>query len=169
MKKERSALSAAGTGIFTILGIVYILPILIVLMNSFKKKVYINKQPFQLPDGKTMAGLENYMTAIDKYNLLSAVGWTVFITVGSVLVILVCTSMCACTLQESNLNLQKCFTFYAYFQWSYLSRWLCSPCHWLLTVPDFVLLGVSLLFIWALVQVLQYLCSVDLSNQFQSR
>ena len=64
-------------------------------MNSFKKKVYINKQPFQLPDGKTMAGLENYMTAIDKYNLLSAVGWTVFITVGSVLVILVCTSMCA--------------------------------------------------------------------------
>ena len=42
-----------------------------------------------------MAGLENYMTAIDKYNLLSAVGWTVFITVGSVLVILVCTSMCA--------------------------------------------------------------------------
>ena len=52
MKKERSALSAAGTGIFTILGIVYILPILIVLMNSFKKKVYINKQPFQLPDGK---------------------------------------------------------------------------------------------------------------------
>ena len=95
MKKERSALSAAGTGIFTILGIVYILPILIVLMNSFKKKVYINKQPFQLPDGKTMARLENYMTAIDKYNLLSAVGWTVFITVGSVLVILVCTSMCA--------------------------------------------------------------------------
>ena len=95
MKKERSALSTAGTGIFTIVGIVYILPILIVLMNSFKKKVYINKQPFQLPDGKTMAGLENYMTAIDKYNLLSAVGWTVFITVGSVLVILVCTSMCA--------------------------------------------------------------------------
>ena len=75
MKKERSALSTAGTGIFTIVGIVYILPILIVLMNSFKKKVYINKQPFQLPDEKTMAGLENYMTAIDKYNLLSAVGW----------------------------------------------------------------------------------------------
>ena len=161
MKKERSALSAAGTGIFTILGIVYILPILIVLMNSFKKKVYINKQPFQLPDGKTMAGLENYMTAIDKYNLLSAVGWTVFITVGSVLVILVCTSMCAWYITRVKS--------YAYFQWSYLSRWLCSPCHWLLTVPDFVLLWVSLLFIWALVQVLQYLCSVDLSNQFQSR
>ena len=43
MKKGRSALSTAGTGIFTIVGIVYILPILIVLINSFKKKVYINK------------------------------------------------------------------------------------------------------------------------------
>ena len=107
MKKERSALSTAGTGIFTIVGIVYILPILIVLMNSFKKKVYINKQPFQLPDGKTMAGLENYMTAIDKYNLLSAVGWTVFITVGSVLVILVCTSMCAWYIVRVNGVLSK--------------------------------------------------------------
>ena len=38
MKKKRSALSTAGTGIFTILGIVYILPILIVLMNSFKNE-----------------------------------------------------------------------------------------------------------------------------------
>ena len=169
MKKERSALSTAGTGIFTILGIVYILPILIVLMNSFKKKVYINKQPFQLPDGKTMAGLENYMTAIDKYNLLSAVGWTVFITVGSVLVILVCTSMCAWYITRVKSKFTKMLYLLCNFQWSYLSRWLCSPCHWLLTVPDFVLLGVSLLFIWALVQVLQYLCSVDLSNQFQSR
>ena len=123
MKKERSALSATGTGIFTILGIVYILPILIVLMNSFKKKVYINKQPFQLPDGKTMAGLENYMTAIDKYNLLSAVGWTVFITVGSVLVILVCTSMCAWYIARVKSKFTKiALPFNAYFQWSYLSR-----------------------------------------------
>lgn len=92
-KKER--LSAIGTGVFTILGLVYIAPILIVLMNSFKKKVYINKQPFTLPDSKTLNGVENYLTAIEKYDLLEAVGWTIFITVGSVLVILICTSMCA--------------------------------------------------------------------------
>lgn len=84
-----------GTGGFTILGLVYIVPILIVLMNSFKKKVYINKEPFKLPTEKTWNSIENYVTAIDKYELLDAVGWTVFITVGSVLVILVCTSMCA--------------------------------------------------------------------------
>lgn len=93
--KKKHMLSKVGTGVFTILGLVYIAPILIVLMNSFKKKVYINKEPFTLPTEKTWNGIENYLTAIDKYELLSAVGWTVFITVGSVLVILVCTSMCA--------------------------------------------------------------------------
>ena len=81
--------------ILILLAILFLLPILIVLMNSFKKKVYINKEPFKMPGGKTLAGIENYITAIDKYDLLSAVGWTVFITVGSVLVILLCTSMCA--------------------------------------------------------------------------
>lgn len=95
MKKQKSIASWIGTGVFTVLGIVYIFPILIVLMNSFKKKVYINKEPFQMPSGKTFASIENYISAIDKYELLDAVGWTVFITVGSVLVILICTSMCA--------------------------------------------------------------------------
>lgn len=93
--KKKKIFSAAGTGTFTILGIVYIMPILIVLMNSFKKKVFINKEPFRLPTEKTWNSIENYLTAIDKYELLSAVGWTVFITLGSVLVILICTSMCA--------------------------------------------------------------------------
>ena len=40
-------------------------------------------------------GLENYVQAIDYYGFLDAVGWTVFITVGSVFVILLCCSMCA--------------------------------------------------------------------------
>ena len=65
--KKKKLFSAAGTGIFTILGIVYIMPILIVLMNSFKKKVFINKEPFRLPTEKTWNSIENYLTAIDKY------------------------------------------------------------------------------------------------------
>ncbi|HIZ22677.1 MAG TPA: carbohydrate ABC transporter permease [Candidatus Blautia faecigallinarum] len=93
--KTKQRLSLIGTGVFTILGLLYIAPILIVLMNSFKKKVFINREPFALPTEKTWIGTENYITAIDKYGLLSAVGWTVFITVGSVFVILICTSMCA--------------------------------------------------------------------------
>ncbi len=93
--KNKKKWSTIGTCVFTILGLVYIAPILIVLMNSFKKKVFINKQPFSLPDEKTWNGFGNYITAIDKYDLLKAVGWTLFITIGSVVVILICTSMCA--------------------------------------------------------------------------
>ena len=70
-------------------------PLWMVLINSFKNKVFINKEPFKLPTKQTWVGIDNFLSAIDKYELLSAVGWTVFITVGSVLVILVCTSMCA--------------------------------------------------------------------------
>lgn len=93
--KRKSRMSMVGTCVFIVLGVIYILPILVVLMNSFKKKIFINKEPFTLPAEKTWNGIENYVTAIDKYGLLDAVGWTIFITVGSVLVILICTSMCA--------------------------------------------------------------------------
>ncbi len=93
--KQKNRLYTIGTVVFSILGLIYIAPILVVLMNSFKKKVFINKQPFTMPSEKTWVGLDNYRAAIDKYDLLSSVGWTIFITVGSVLVILICTSMCA--------------------------------------------------------------------------
>ena len=93
--KRKERMSRLGTGLFTLISVYYVLPIVIVLFNSFKKKSYINLEPFQLPDETTFTGLDNYATAIDQYGFLEAVGWTVFITVGSVLVILICTSMCA--------------------------------------------------------------------------
>ena len=95
MKQKQAHLSRLGTGLFSFLCIVYVLPIVVVLMNSFKKKAYISLEPFQLPNETTLTGLDNYTAAIDQYGFLDAVGWTVFITVGSVLVILICTSMCA--------------------------------------------------------------------------
>ena len=93
--KNKKTLSWIGTIFFTILGLIYIAPIIIVLLNSFKKKSFINLEPFKLPSAKNFIGLDNYTTALDQYGLLKAVGWTVFITVGSVIVILICTSMCA--------------------------------------------------------------------------
>ncbi len=92
--KEKT-LNNIGTGFFSFLGLFYIFPILVILINSFKKKAFINLNPFNMPDAKSYAGAVNYRTAIDQYGLLESVGWTVFITVGSVLVILICTSMCA--------------------------------------------------------------------------
>ena len=107
MKKKTSKLSWFGTGAFAIIGVVYIMPILIVLINSFKNKVFINKEPFKLPTKQTWVGIDNFLSAIDKYELLGAVGWTVFITVGSVLVILVCTSMCAWYITRVNSKFTK--------------------------------------------------------------
>ncbi len=93
MKKKSSNHAGAIAGL-SVLSAAWIMPILIVLWNSFKDKNSINLKPFQFPNSLTSVGTENYITAIEKYGLLDSVGWTVFITVGSVAVILICTSMC---------------------------------------------------------------------------
>ena len=93
--KRKQRMNRLGTGLFTFISIFYVLPVVVVLFNSFKKKSYINLEPFKLPNETTFTGLDNYATAINQYDFLKAVGWTVFITVGSVIVILLCTSMCA--------------------------------------------------------------------------
>ena len=93
--KTKKALSWLGTICFSVIGIIYIAPIIIVLINSFKQKNFISLEPFKLPTEETWFGVGNYLSAIDDYGFIEAVGWTVFITIASVLVILVCTSMCA--------------------------------------------------------------------------
>ena len=84
MKQKQAHLSRLGTGLFSFLCIVYVLPIVVVLMNSFKKKSYISLEPFQLPNETTLTGLDNYTAAIDQYGFLDAVGWTVFMFCGFV-------------------------------------------------------------------------------------
>ena len=83
-----------GSTFLTFLCIFWIMPVFIVLWNSFKNKNSINLQPFQLPSNETFVGWENYGAAIGKYGLLQSVGWTVFITVFSVAAILLFCSMC---------------------------------------------------------------------------
>ena len=83
------------TTIFSILSVVYVMPIFIVLINSFKRKAYISREPFKLPVEKTWVAFENYVRGIEKIKLIDAFWNSLFITVCSVLVILVCTSMCA--------------------------------------------------------------------------
>ena len=92
---KKKWLSRIGMIAFSIIGILYISPILIVLFNSFKQKNFISLEPFKLPTKETWFGIGNYLSAINEYGFLEAVGWTVFITVASVLAILICTSMCA--------------------------------------------------------------------------
>ena len=84
-----------ATIIFSFVSILYLAPLFIVLINSFKKKAFINLEPFKLPTEKNFIGMENFTTAIENYDFLMSVVWTVVMTVGSVLVILICTSMFA--------------------------------------------------------------------------
>ncbi len=83
-----------GTTFLTFLCVFWIFPILCIFWNSVKDKSSINLMPFTLPHGEMFVGFSNYMQAIGKYGLLQSVGWTVFITIGSVVAILICCSMC---------------------------------------------------------------------------
>ena len=95
MQAKKMRGNAVLTVVFTLLSVAYVCPILIVLINSFKKKAYINRYPFALPTAKNFVGLDNYVTGIEKIDFLKAFGYSLFITVASVVVILICTSMCA--------------------------------------------------------------------------
>lgn len=81
--------------IMLILAIAFLVPIFIVLMNSFKGQFYISDAPFAFPTSETYVGNSNYINGIKKINFFSAFGYSLFITVGSVLVITLCTSMTA--------------------------------------------------------------------------
>ena len=83
------------TVILTILSIAFVYPIILVFLNSFKSKLYISDQPFALPSGETFVGMKNYIDGIAKTGLLQAAGRSAFITVFSVLAIVIFTSMCA--------------------------------------------------------------------------
>lgn len=81
--------------VLIIVAVAFMLPIFIVLVNSFKNKLYISSEPFTFPDSESFAGLENYTSGLEKTNFFSAFGWSVFITLGSVLVIVLFSAMTA--------------------------------------------------------------------------
>ena len=73
-----------------------------------------------------MLSIENYISAIDKYELLSAVDELLFITVGSGACNLVCTSMCAWYITRVTTKFTKLSSiFFVCFQWWFHSKWLC--------------------------------------------
>lgn len=92
MFKKRHTLASALMGI---LSVVYLMPIFIVIMNSFKGKLFISSEPFSWPSAAkgTFAGLANYTTGIERINFWSAFQYSLFITVCSVVVLVLLTSM----------------------------------------------------------------------------
>jgi len=94
-KTKVKLVNALFSVILVFLSVIYMAPIFIVLMNSFKGKFFISEAPFRLPTKETFIGLENYVSGLQKTNFLNAAGWSLFITIGSVACIIIFTSMTA--------------------------------------------------------------------------
>lgn len=85
------------TVVFTVIAIVYLLPIFLVLVNSFKSNAYVNTDTFALPNEESFVGMNNYIKGMTfgNYPFAKSVGYSLFITIVSSALILVCTSMAA--------------------------------------------------------------------------
>lgn len=83
--------------VFSLISLFYLLPVAVVLLNSFKSNASINLHVFSLPDRKTFAGWDNYKNGLTlgAYPFVYSALYSLVITVLSALLILLCTSMTA--------------------------------------------------------------------------
>ena len=106
-RKVNALLSA----LFFLISAVYILPILIVIINSFKDRSIISSSPFSLPNSESFVGFQHYINGITSgnYPFYKAVIFSAFITVGSTAIILLCTSMCAWYINRRGTRVSRMF------------------------------------------------------------
>ena len=97
MKNQYSLGSKILTGFFAVLCIIWMLPIVEVLINSFKSNAYVNLDAFALPNSESFVGFANYVKGMTfgNYPLIKSVIYSVVITVLSVGLILLFCSMSA--------------------------------------------------------------------------
>ena len=97
LKTREDRRKMALTVAFAVICVIYVLPILIVLINSFKTNAAVNMETFALPNSDTFMGLQNYVKGMTfgSYPFIKAVFFSLFITVVSSGLILLCTSMAA--------------------------------------------------------------------------
>ena len=96
MKKKKQIQDTVMIVFLSILALLYVYPIVMILFNSVKRETAITTSgAFTLPTADTFAGLANYANAIASKGFLLSFGYTAFITVSSVVLILICCSMCA--------------------------------------------------------------------------
>ncbi len=82
--------------VLAVLSLAWLYPVFMILINSLKKETAISTgTAFELPTSEIFAGLANYINAIQSKGFLTAFWYTLVITITSVVLILVCCSMCA--------------------------------------------------------------------------
>lgn len=127
-KKKQTLGMKILTVVFSVISIFYVSPLFIVLMNSFKFKTDISDNPFAFPNAETFYGFQNYIKGMTfgNFSFWKVVLTSLFITIGGVFLILLCTSMTDGMLQELTQRFVRLFTTSVYSQWLYHSRWLCT-------------------------------------------
>ena len=91
----RRIVDMALTIFLGLLCIVWIYPVLLILLNSLKAELAISTTAvFELPTKESFVGLHNYIYGVTQMNFLSSFGYSLVITVTSVVLILLCCSMC---------------------------------------------------------------------------
>ena len=108
MEKKRTLRDNILSGILGILCIAWVYPIFMILFNSLKKETSISTgSAFQLPNSESFTGLANYVNALTSKGFLSALWYSLVITISSVVLILICCSMCAWFITRVNSKVSK--------------------------------------------------------------
>ena len=81
--------------LLSVLAAVFLIPLVIVLINSFKSGLYISGAPFAFPNKETFNGAANYINGLTTSGFFAAFLRSVFITVVSVVLIVIGTAMTA--------------------------------------------------------------------------
>ena len=119
MKKHSyySSLSKVMTVFFTVLCLAWIMPVVEVLINSFKTNNAVNLNPFALPNSETFVGWANYIKGMTfgNYPFMKSVGYSLLITVVSVALILLFCSMSAWYICRVNSLASKTFYYLCLF------------------------------------------------------
>ena len=94
-QKQKAPQSALETLLLVLLAALTLVPLFLVVQNSFKSRFYISGDPFALPNKETFVALENYIGGLSASGFFAAFGRSLLITVVSVGLIVLCTSMAA--------------------------------------------------------------------------
>jgi len=106
-QKQKAPQSALETLLLVLLAAVTLVPLFLVVQNSFKSRFYISGDPFALPNKETFVALENYISGLSAGGFFAAFGRSLLITVVSVGLIVLCTSMAAWYLMRVRTALTK--------------------------------------------------------------
>lgn len=107
MKKSKRVGNNVVFFVLLTLSVLFLVPIIIVVINSFKSRIYISSQPLKLPNAETFVALENYINGVTSSDFFSAFLRSLFITVVSVILIVLFASMAAWYIVRSNSKITK--------------------------------------------------------------